>query len=210
MSTKPSGLYDPRYDHDACGVAFVARLDGRPTHEVVQRGVTVVTNLEHRGATGADPTTGDGAGLLMQMPDALLRGSVDFALPEHGRYGVAVCFLPREAARRTELERLLETAVLEEGQDVIAWRDVPVDPRHVGDAARAVAPLIRSLADAGVCVRELWYEDSRKLLPEAVREELERGKSIAVIEELNSSAKLLPGWSGCPRSIRSARFSTQK
>ena len=108
MSTKPSGLYDPRYEHDACGVAFVARLDGRPTHEVVQRGVTVVTNLEHRGATGADPTTGDGAGLLMQMPDALLRGSVDFDLPEPGRYGVAVCFLPRHRVQRADLKAFIE------------------------------------------------------------------------------------------------------
>jgi len=145
MSTKPSGLYDPRYDHDACGVAFVARLDGRPTHEVVQRGVTVVTNLEHRGATGADPTTGDGAGLLMQMPDALLRGSVDFALPEHGRYGVAVCFLPRHRVQRADLKVFVEAVVVAEGQTPLGWRRVPVDEREAGTTARAVAPAIEQL-----------------------------------------------------------------
>ena len=145
MSTKPSGLYDPRYEHDACGVAFVARLDGRPTHEVVQRGVTVVTNLEHRGATGADPTTGDGAGLLMQMPDALLRGSVDFELPERGRYGVAVCFLPRHRVQRADLKAFIEAVVAAEGQTPLGWRRVPVDEREAGTTARAVAPAIEQL-----------------------------------------------------------------
>jgi len=94
--TKPqaSGLYDPRYEHDACGVALVARLDNRPTHEVVDRGLTALENLEHRGAAGADPKTGDGAGILLQMPDRLFRPIVDFELPPAGHYGVAVCFLP--------------------------------------------------------------------------------------------------------------------
>ena len=149
MSSTPSlgaaGLYDPAYEHDACGVAFVARLDGRATHEVVRHAVTVVTNLEHRGATGADPTTGDGAGILMQMPDALLRESVDFDLPARGRYGVAACFLPRHRVQRADLKAFIEAVVVAEGQTPLGWRRVPVDEREAGTSARAVAPVIEQL-----------------------------------------------------------------
>src|SRR5438045_6342895 len=95
------GLYDPRFEHDACGVGMVARLDNQPTHEVVQRALTALENLEHRGAAGADARTGDGAGILMQMPDVFLRDVVDFELPAPGRYGVAMCFLPNDDALRT-------------------------------------------------------------------------------------------------------------
>ena len=99
-----SGLYDPRYEHDACGVALVARLDNVASHEVIDKALTALENLEHRGAAGADKHTGDGAGILLQMPDGFFRGVVDFELPPLGRYGVAVCFLPRDAARRRKID----------------------------------------------------------------------------------------------------------
>ncbi len=105
---KAVGLYDPRFEHDACGVGMVARLDNVPTHEVIVRAITALENLEHRGASGADPCTGDGAGILMQMPDELLRSVVDFDLPPPGEYGVLMCFLPTDAAARARLEALLE------------------------------------------------------------------------------------------------------
>ena len=105
---KAVGLYDPRFEHDACGVGMVARLDNRPTHEVITRAITALENLEHRGASGADPCTGDGAGILMQMPDELLRSAVDFELPPLGSYGVLMCFLPTDPAARQRLEALLE------------------------------------------------------------------------------------------------------
>jgi glutamate synthase domain-containing protein 2/glutamate synthase domain-containing protein 1/glutamate synthase domain-containing protein 3 len=148
MQTTPigaAGLHDPGYEHDACGVAFVARLDGRATHDVVRRAITVVENLEHRGATGADPTTGDGAGLLLQMPDALLRETVDFELPDRGRYGVAMCFLPRHRVQRTDLKTFVEAVVSAEGQTPLGWRRVPVDETAAGTSARAVAPVIEQL-----------------------------------------------------------------
>src|SRR5215831_2294723 len=94
------GLYDPRFEHDACGVGMVARLDNQPTHEVISRSITAVENLEHRGATGADACTGDGAGILMQMPDELLRAVVEFELPAAGSYGVLMCFLPTDRDAR--------------------------------------------------------------------------------------------------------------
>jgi glutamate synthase domain-containing protein 2/glutamate synthase domain-containing protein 1/glutamate synthase domain-containing protein 3 len=143
---KAVGLYDPRFEHDACGVGMVARLDNTPTHEVVERGIAALKNLEHRGASGADPCTGDGAGILVQMPDELLRAEVEFELPPVGRYGVLMCFLPaRDDAHRARLEKLLERTVVQEGQTVLGWRDVPVRPEHTGEVAGACRPEIRQL-----------------------------------------------------------------
>ncbi|HEX7626611.1 MAG TPA: glutamate synthase large subunit [Gaiellaceae bacterium] len=142
---RKQGLYDPAFEHDACGVAFVARLDGVRSNEPIARAIAALENLEHRGAAGADADTGDGAGILVQLPDEFLRASVPFELPPRGAYGVAVCFLPREAARRAELERLLEETIVAEGQTVLGWRDVPVDPQHAGSHANLFAPVIRQL-----------------------------------------------------------------
>ena len=146
--TVPVGLYDPSYEHDACGVAMVARLDGVPSHETVQRAVVALENLEHRGAAGADPNTGDGAGILLQLPDELLRGVIGEELPAAGRYGVAVCFLPQDDERRAELEALLTSTVEAEGQRVVGWRDVPVDKDYVGITANYFAPYIKQLVVA--------------------------------------------------------------
>ena len=146
--TEPVGLYDPGYEHDACGVAFVARLSGEPSHETVQRAITALENLEHRGAAGADPNTGDGAGMLLQLPDELLRGLIGADLPPAGQYGVAVCFLPQEEERRHELERLLAETVEAEGQRVVTWRDIPVEKDYVGITANWFAPYIKQLVVA--------------------------------------------------------------
>jgi glutamate synthase domain-containing protein 2/glutamate synthase domain-containing protein 1/glutamate synthase domain-containing protein 3 len=145
LPSQAAGLYDPRYEHDACGVGMVARLDNRPTHEVVVRALTALENLEHRGASGADPLTGDGAGILMQMPDELLRAVAGFELPPAGRYGVMMCFLPTEQQARERIQALLERTVAQEGQQTIGWRDVPVCPEHTGATAAAARPVIRQL-----------------------------------------------------------------
>jgi len=143
------GLYDPAFEHDACGIGAVAKLDGVPTHETVVRAIRALENLEHRGATGADPRTGDGAGIMIQLPDRFFRSVLGEELPPPGRYGVAVCFLPREdEARRAELERLVALTVEEEGQRVVAWRDVPLDLSGIGTTAAAVAPVVRQLVVA--------------------------------------------------------------
>jgi glutamate synthase (NADPH/NADH) large chain/glutamate synthase (ferredoxin) len=139
------GLYDPRFEHDACGVGMVARLDNEPTHEVIARAITALENLEHRGASGADPNTGDGAGILMQMPDELLRATVDFELPPPGDYGVLMCFLSPDDDVRGRLQALLERTVGAEGQTVLGWRDVPVEAEHTGEVAAACRPVIRQL-----------------------------------------------------------------
>src|SRR4051795_12182017 len=145
LPPRAEGLYDPRYEHDACGVALVARLDNRPTHAVIEQGLLALENLEHRGAAGADKHTGDGAGMLMQMPDRFLRSAVDFLLPPLGEYGVAMCFFPRDEARRKQIEALMELNVRVEGQIVLGWRDVPIDEAHVGSTANASRPHIKQL-----------------------------------------------------------------
>ena len=127
---------------------MVARLDGDPSHETVQRAVLALENLEHRGAAGADPNTGDGAGMLLQLPDELLRAVIRTDLPPPGQYGVAVCFLPQDDERRAELEALLTSTVEAEGQRVVGWRDVPVDKDYVGITANYFAPYIKQLVVA--------------------------------------------------------------
>src|SRR5947208_3047413 len=121
-----AGLYDPAFEHDACGIGAVARLDNRREHEVIERAIDVLLRLEHRGAVGSEIDTGDGAGILLQVPDEFFRGVLDFELPPAGRYGVGMTFLTRDAKRRGELEALVERVVAEEGQELLGWRDVPV------------------------------------------------------------------------------------
>ncbi|MEU5129466.1 glutamate synthase large subunit [Streptomyces mobaraensis] len=135
------GMYDPRHEHDACGVGFVATLTGEASHALVEQALTVLRNLEHRGATGSEPDSGDGAGILLQVPDAFLREAVDFALPEPGAYAVGIAFLPTggEGVSR------IETIAAEEGLTVLGWRTVPVAPELLGSAARATMPEFRQL-----------------------------------------------------------------
>lgn len=138
------GMYDPRDEHDACGVGFVATLTGEASHELVEQALTVLRNLEHRGATGSEPDSGDGAGILVQVPDAFLRESVSgFELPEAGSYAVGIAFLPDGEAEGAagHIERL----AAEEDLTVLGWREVPVAPELLGNGARATMPVFRQL-----------------------------------------------------------------
>ncbi|MBM3629193.1 MAG: glutamate synthase subunit alpha, partial [Alphaproteobacteria bacterium] len=148
MSDLPprQGLYDPRNEHDACGVGFIADIKGRKSHDIVRQGLSILVNLDHRGAVGADPLVGDGAGCMIQMPDALLR---DWAarnhrvLPPAGDYAVAMCFMPQdEAARNFAVERF-EHFIRVEGQKLVGWRDVPTDTTGLGATVIAAMPVIR-------------------------------------------------------------------
>ena len=159
-----SGLHDRQHEHDACGVGFVARLHAPASHEVVERALDVLNRMEHRGAEGADPTTGDGAGILIQVPDAFLRAEAGVELPEPGRYGVAMCFLPPREQSRPEAVRVLERAVEAQGLWVLGWRDVPVDRGACGRTAAECAPHVAQLlvgapdgvADQDVLERKLY------------------------------------------------------
>ena len=126
-------------------MALVARLNGVPAHETVERALRAVANLEHRGAQGADPDTGDGAGILVQIPDAFFRGELGERLPPPGAYAVGTCFLPDDAERRARVEQLVEDAIASEGQELLGWRDVPVDLRFAGTTAAALVPCMRQV-----------------------------------------------------------------
>ena len=133
------GLYDPRFEHDSCGVSFVANLRGEQSNELVQTGLRALTNLEHRGATGAEPDTGDGAGILLQIPDRLFRNVVSADLPPAGAYAAGIGFLPQDEGAepaKTAIEGILS----EEGLDVVAWRELPIDPSTLGTTAREAMP----------------------------------------------------------------------
>ncbi|MDQ3761498.1 MAG: glutamate synthase large subunit [Actinomycetota bacterium] len=141
-----TGLYDPAYEHDACGVAFVADLAGRRDHSIVQKALTALRNLEHRGARGGEPDTGDGVGILLQVPDDFFRDVVDFKLPRPGEYAVGIAFLPADAS---EVMAAIEDIAVQEGMRVLGWRELPVNPEGVGPMARSAMPGFRQLFLAG-------------------------------------------------------------
>ena len=143
------GLYNPKNEHDACGVGFVAHIKGKKSHAIIQQGLKILENLDHRGAVGADKLMGDGAGILIQIPDTLYRDELSqqgIILPPPGEYGVAMVFLPKETASRLACEQELERSVRAEGQVVLGWRDVPVDvDMPMSPTVRDCEPVIRQL-----------------------------------------------------------------
>src|SRR3984885_15407352 len=141
-----AGLYDPRFEHDACGVGFVADLSGRGEHDVVARAVRVLCHLEHRGAKGGDPGTGDGAGILTQLPDEFFRAVCGFALPGPGSYAAGLAFI---SAERTVVSATIERLAAAGGLTVLGWREVPYDVDACGAGARAVLPELAQLFGAG-------------------------------------------------------------
>ncbi len=168
------GLYDPRFEHDACGVGFVANIKGKKSHEIVQQAITVLANLDHRGAVGSEPNTGDGAGILIQMPDAFLRTvcpPLGIELPDPGFYGVAMLFTSPESTQRSSARHIFQRIITEEGLEVIGWREVPTDNSSLGDTAKAGEPKVRQIffrrdvtyADEEAFNRKLYVVNQRAI-----------------------------------------------
>src|SRR6476659_586699 len=142
------GLYSPEHEHDAGGLGFIAHIKGRKTHDIIKQGLKILENLTHRGATGADPLQGDGAGILVQLPDAFFRracGKLSITLPPIGRYGVGMVFLPQEPASRMACEQEIERAIAAEGQVLLGWRDVPTNNAMLSERTKEVEPVIRQV-----------------------------------------------------------------
>ena len=152
---RKQGLYNPAYEHDSCGVAMVADMHGRRSRDIVDKAITALLNMEHRGAQGAEPNTGDGAGILLQVPDAFLRAVVDFQLPAEGSYATGIAFLPqssRDAAAACEsVEKIIEA----EGLTFLGWRDVPTDDSSLGALARDAMPTFRQVFIGGASGMDL-------------------------------------------------------
>ncbi|MDE3168913.1 MAG: glutamate synthase subunit alpha, partial [Acidobacteriota bacterium] len=144
----PQGLYHPQHEHDACGVGFVANIEGKKSHEIVMKGVQILINLTHRGACGCDPQTGDGAGVLIQIPHAFFDREcalLGFSLPAPGEYGVGMVFLPVDPQERLLCEGILEKAAKEHGLSVLGWRDTPINGNTIGRLARNTQPYIEQI-----------------------------------------------------------------
>ena len=145
---KRQGLYDPAHEHDSCGVGFIANIRGDRSHEIIRQGIKILENLEHRGACGCDPRTGDGAGILMQIPHEFLAAEADrlgFELPARDEYAVGMVFLPLDSATREAFERIFEQVIGEEGQQFLGWRTVPIVESNCGDIARRAIPFMRQI-----------------------------------------------------------------
>lgn len=177
------GLYDPRYEKDSCGIGFVVHMKGQKSHSIVQKGLQVLENLFHRGAQGCDPCTGDGAGILLQVPHEFLRraaADVGIKLPGAGEYGVGMVFLPRDAAARKQCEALVERVIAEERARFLGWRDVPVKSEAIGTVARRTEPVIRQLFIARDILNEGQFERKlyviRKRVEKAIRESTVQGR----------------------------------
>jgi glutamate synthase (NADPH/NADH) large chain len=145
---EPEGLYDPGREKDACGVGIIADMSNRPSHAIVSQGLSILKNLAHRGAVGADPRMGDGCGILVQIADRFFReecASLGIDLPEPGHYGVGHLFLPRDKAGRKIVQKIVERTIRAEGLTLLGWRDVPVDNADLGPSVKATEPLHRQI-----------------------------------------------------------------
>ncbi len=176
---QPAGLYRPELERDACGVGFVAHIKGEASHDIVRDGLRIMKNLSHRGAVGSDADSGDGAGILMQVPDKFFREVLPFDLPAPGKYGVGVTFLPTDVAQRNRCELAIEQYTANEGLHFLGWRDVPTDNRSIGEIARAEEPVIRQCFIANPGLKTKAFE--RKLY--LIRKEAEHAVLAAKLSQ---------------------------
>ncbi|HEV8246363.1 MAG TPA: glutamate synthase central domain-containing protein, partial [Polyangiaceae bacterium] len=196
-----SGLYDPRFEHDACGVGFVANIKGEPSHDIVRKGVDILLNLVHRGACGCDPLTGDGAGILLQVPHAFFKREFEAAdmdeLPEPGRYGVGCVFLPRGRNDRRRCQQILEDKIFGTGQKLLGWRDVRVNEGALGPLARKSAPIIKQVFIGSAEEDEVSFERKlfiiRKWAERTARESNIAGKGSFYIPSLSARTIVYKG-----------------
>ncbi len=182
FSAVPSarGLYDPRYESDSCGVAFVADLQGRASHTIVAHALAALHNLDHRGAAGAEPSSGDGAGITVQVPDAFLRDVSGLQLPPVGAYATGIAFLPVDSRAAADAVALVEQVADEEGLVVLGWRDVPTDPAGVGPTARRVMPAFRQLFVRGAANESGLELERRAFCLRKVAERRARDRNIGL------------------------------
>ena len=137
------GLYDPQFEHDACGLGFIVNVDGSKTHDTVRDALVVLNRLNHRGAAGAEPNTGDGAGILLQIPHAFFAEEVSFELPEANTYGVGMVFLPQDNTHRQQCEAIINEVLSGFDYTLLGWRDVPTDGSELGNMAQQAAPIVK-------------------------------------------------------------------
>lgn len=196
----PQGLYDPSNEKDSCGVGFVANIKGEKSHGIIKKALEVLNNLTHRGAVGSDPKTGDGAGILTQIPNEFFRiccDNIGIKLPKAPNYAIGMVFLPREPAARLQCEGILERIIEEEGQKVLGWRDVPVDNRVIGETAKGTEPTIRQIFVESACSNQKEFEKIlyivRKRTENEVSNLVKRGSEYFYVCSLSSRTIVYKG-----------------
>src|SRR2546425_544047 len=194
------GLYDPALEKDSCGIGFIANIKGVKSHDIVRKGLQVLNNLFHRGAQGCDPCTGDGAGILLQVPHEFFTracADVGVKLPNAGEYGVGMVFLPPNAAQRRPCERLFEKVIEEEGVRLLGWRDVPVKSGAIGSQARRTEPAIRQVFIARDILNEAQFERKlyviRKRIENAIRESAIEGREYFYLPSMSMNTIIYKG-----------------
>ncbi|MGH9738473.1 MAG: glutamate synthase large subunit [Candidatus Acidiferrales bacterium] len=197
----PQGLYHPRHEHDACGVGFVANIEGKKSHEIVMKGVQILINLTHRGACGCDPQTGDGAGILIQIPHTFFDREcalLGFSLPAAGEYGVGMVFLPVDRQERLLCEGILEKAARDQGLTVLGWRDTPINGNTIGRLARNTQPYIEQIfvrrgrdMDQDALERKLYV--MRKIAQNTVMQSDMKEKDFFYVPSLSSRTIVYKG-----------------
>ena len=194
------GLYDPRFEKDACGIGFVVNVKGNKSHEIIKKGLQVLENMAHRGAVGCDPCTGDGAGILIQIPHEFFKqvcADIGILLPGAGEYGVGMCFLPMDPSQRRQCEMVMERIIREEGQRFLGWRDVPAKNAHLGELARTSQPHIRQIFLARDILNEAQFERKlyviRKQIENAIRESAIPDRASFYISSLSSNTIVYKG-----------------
>jgi glutamate synthase (NADPH/NADH) large chain len=196
----PQGLYDPRFEKDACGIGFVVNIKGQRSHRIVENGLQVLENLSHRGAQGCDPCTGDGSGMLLQVPHEFFKRAakdLGMKLPGAGEYGVGMLFMPRDPDARKQCETLIGGIVKEEGAKLIGWRDVPVKSDAIGTQARKTEPFMRQVFIARGIFNEEQFERKlyvmRKRIEKAIRESAIESRDYFYISSLSSNTIVYKG-----------------
>jgi glutamate synthase (NADPH/NADH) large chain/glutamate synthase (ferredoxin) len=194
------GLYDPRFEKDACGIGFVVNIKGQRSHGIVQNGLQVLENLSHRGAQGCDPCTGDGSGILLQVPHEFFKRAakdLGLKLPNAGEYGVGMLFMPRDPDARKQCETLISGIVKEEGAKLIGWRDVPVKSDAIGTQARKTEPFMRQVFIARGIFNEEQFERKlyviRKRIENAIRESAIESRDYFYVSSLSSNTIVYKG-----------------
>ncbi|HNO25968.1 MAG TPA: glutamate synthase subunit alpha, partial [Leptospiraceae bacterium] len=199
LEPQPQGLYDPALDKDSCGVSFIANIKGKKSRDIIEKGIRLMCNLEHRGAEGADPKTGDGAGIMIQIPDAFFRKNVSFTLPNEGDYAVGVLFLPRNEELRESIQNIIEKVIVDEGEIFLGFRDVPVVPEVAGLVAQKTIPYFKQFfvargkntGDGDAFERKLFL--MRRLIDRRVRSEHKLDRSQYYVPSFSSRTIVYKG-----------------
>ncbi len=199
LEPQAQGLYDPALDKDSCGVSFIANIKGKKSRDIIEKGIRLMCNLEHRGAEGADPKTGDGAGIMIQIPDAFFRKNVSFTLPNEGDYAVGVLFLPRSEELRESIENIIEKVIVDEGEIFLGFREVPVVPEVAGLVAQKTIPHFKQFFvargkntdDGDAFERKLFL--MRRLIDRRVRAEHKLDRSQYYVPSFSSRTIVYKG-----------------